>query len=90
MTRASQTLAIAERSCRARPALLLVHGSLASGRMWTPYLGALSTAGELITVDLHGYGASPIVRSRSTSSPTPSAELWRCAGRLRTLSGSRA
>jgi pimeloyl-ACP methyl ester carboxylesterase len=59
MTRASQTLAIAERSCRARPALLLVHGSLASGRMWTPYLGALSTAGELITVDLHGYGASP-------------------------------
>jgi pimeloyl-ACP methyl ester carboxylesterase len=27
--------------------------------MWIPYRGALGAAGELITVDLHGYGTSP-------------------------------
>ena len=60
MTRTKQTLWMAERSrARVRPALLLVHGSLASSRMWTPYFGALGAAGELITVDLHGYGTSP-------------------------------
>ena len=62
MTRISQTISMAER-LRVRPArpapFLLVHGSLASSRMWMPYRDALGAAGELITVDLYGYGASP-------------------------------
>jgi pimeloyl-ACP methyl ester carboxylesterase len=57
MTRTSQTNSMAGCS-RVRPAPLL-HGSLASSRMWTPYHGALGAAREIITVDLHGYGASP-------------------------------
>ena len=62
MTPTDHAISIAERPRvrQARPApLLLVHGSLASSRMWMPYRDALGEAGELITVDLYGYGASP-------------------------------
>ena len=38
---------------------LFVHGSLSSGKMWTPVSGSLDGARRIVTPDLLGYGASP-------------------------------
>jgi pimeloyl-ACP methyl ester carboxylesterase len=40
-----------------KPPVLLIHGSLSSGRMWAPYLPAISTSRGTIVPDLLGYGA---------------------------------
>jgi pimeloyl-ACP methyl ester carboxylesterase len=58
MTRTVQPIPTPERSPNRSAPLLLVHGSLASGRMWTPYFDALG-AERAIAVDLHGYGTTP-------------------------------
>lgn len=57
MTRILPTLPSGRSPDRPAP-LLLVHGSLASSRMWTPYFDALGPE-RVIAVDLHGYGAAP-------------------------------
>ena len=45
------------RSVASRP-VLLIHGSLANGRMWARYLNAFALGREVCAVDLIGYGAT--------------------------------
>lgn len=42
------------------PAVLLVHAGVADRRMWEPQLSTLSRHHQVVRVDLHGFGDSPL------------------------------
>lgn len=42
------------------PAVLLVHAGIADARMWSAQVADLSTDHQVITVDLRGYGETPL------------------------------
>ncbi|MDF5756715.1 alpha/beta fold hydrolase [Spongiactinospora sp. TRM90649] len=61
---------------RQAPPLLLIHGSGASGRFWSPVVPALAGHHHVIRVDLPGCGQSP---------PAPSYDVPALAGRVAAL-----